>query len=472
MRHGDKWRELITLAAPVVISKLSFTAMGIVDTAMVGRLGPTAQGAVGIANTYIFTLYVFGLGLIGVINTFVSQNHGAGRPRACGVVLGHGLRLATAIGAVTLIVLLLSAPLFRWSGLSEGVSSAGYAYLFFRVLGLPGVFWYWCYNSYLEGLGETRAPMLITIAANVINAVLDYALIFGVGPIPALGVEGAGIATAISNTFMLVCFLVVVHRRSSPYRAFGVDAIWSPIRWDLVRRMLRIGLPMGIQLFLEIGAFLIFSVMIGWVSDDELAANQVALRVMSVSFMTAWGISVAATTLVGRHQGEHEPELAAAAGRRAILLMFGVTLVCGAVFAAIPRALAGLFTPYDHVASTAATLLYVAAVIQVFDGLQMVSYGALRGAGDTRWPLYVVVALAWGMGVPLVYALIIPAGLGVLGAWLGILALLASQAALLYHRFRSGRWKSMRVVDAVPSPPPAPVGEPGSVPAGAETEAG
>jgi MATE family multidrug resistance protein len=458
MGRADRWREIIALATPVVIAKLSFTAMGIVDTAMVGELGATAQAAVGIATTYMFTLYVFGLGLIGVINTFVSQNHGAGNLRRCGVVLGPGLRISTAIGAVTLVILLLSGPLFHWSGLSAGVSDMGYSYLAFRVIGLPGVFWYWTYNAFLEGLGETRTPMLISLAGNGINIVLDYALIFGLGPIPALGVEGAGIATALSNLFMLLCFVVVVHRRRSPYRRYGIGAIWAPVSRDLVRRMTRIGLPMGVQLFMEIGAFLVISVMIGWVSDEALAANQVALRVMSVSFMTAWGISVAATTLVGRHQGEGKPELAAAAGRRALLLVFGFTLVCGAVFAGLPRILAELFTPFGEVATAATTLIYVAAVIQVFDGQQMVAYGALRGAGDTRWPLYVIVSLSWGLGVPLVYVLTIPAGLGALGAWLGILAMLASQAMVLLYRFRSGRWKSIQVDQDADEQPDAAAG--------------
>jgi MATE family, multidrug efflux pump len=460
MKRADRWREIIALATPVVIAKLSFTAMGIVDTAMVGRLGATPQAAVGIATTYMFTLYVFGLGLIGVINTFVSQNHGAGRLERCGVVLGHGLRIATAVGAVTLVILLLSGPLFHWSGLSAGVSDQGYSYLVFRVIGLPGVFWYWTYNAYLEGLGETRTPMLISLGANGINIVLDYALIFGAGPIPALGVEGAGVATALSNLFMLGCFVAVIHRRKSAYRKFGVNSIWSPVNWDLMRRMIRIGLPMGVQLFLEIGAFLVISVMIGWVGDVSLAANQVALRITSISFMTAWGVSVAATTLVGRHQGEGEPDLAAAAGRRALLLMFGFSVIYGALFAGLPRTLADLFTPFDNVAAAATTLIYVAAVIQVFDGQQMVAYGALRGAGDTRWPLYVVVSLSWGVGVPLVYVLTIPAGLGVLGAWLGILAMMACQAVVLVYRFRSGRWRDIRIdEETTPAPRRDTVGQ-------------
>ena len=445
MLRVDKWREIVVLAAPIVISKLSFTAMGLVDTAMVGRLGPSAQGSVGLATTYMFTLYVFGLGLLGVVNTFVSQYHGAGRARTCGLFLGQGLRLAVIAGAITQMILMLSAPLFHWVGLSEAVADMGYRYMFFRSLGIAGVFGYWAYNGFMEGLGDTRTPMKIALVANVVNIVLDYTLIFGFGPIPAMGVDGAGIATALSNLFMLGCFVYVVHGQR--YRDFGITAVRRPILWPVIGRMVRVGLPMGLQFFFEVGAYLVFSVLIGRVGDVELAANQVAVRLMSVSFMTAWGVSIAATTLVGRHQGEKRPGAAAAAGWRAIAAMVVVSVVLGVVFLAFPRVLAGLFTPYDNVAALAATLVAIAAVYQLFDGVNMVAYGALRGAGDTRWPMWAVVVTSWGIGVPIVYLLAIPAGLGALGAWCGMMIMIVCQAGLQLYRFASGRWKTMQVVD-------------------------
>lgn len=447
MGRRDGWREIIVLATPVVISKLSFTAMGIVDTAMVGRLGPTEQGAVGLATTYMFTLYVFGLGLLGVVNTFVSQYHGAGRPRACGFALGQGIRIGVVVGAVTWVAVALSYPVWRLSGLGEDVSELGYRYLFFRSLGLPAVFGYWVYNGYLEGLGRTRTPMLITIAANAVNIVADAVLIFGMGPIPAMGVDGAGIATAVSNGFMLLCFVLVVHRRRSAYQAFGAGEVQRPWHGATIRRMFRIGLPMGFQFFGEIGAFLLFSVMVGWIGSVALAANQIAMRLMSISFMTGWGISVAATTLVGRHQGEKRPELAEIAARRCLQLMLGVSLVFGLLFATGAAPLASLFSPYPEVVYQAALLVLVASVFQVFDAVNMVAYGALKGAGDTRWPLWVVIAVNWGFGVPVVYLLTFPAGLGAVGAWAGMALMIGLQGGLLAWRFRTGRWRSITVVE-------------------------
>ena len=447
MRRDGGWRVIVALAAPVVISKLSFTAMGLVDTAMVGRLGPAAQGSVGLATTYMFTLYVFGLGVLGVVNTYVAQYHGAGRPRVCGRVLGQGVRLAVIAGAVTLALLLLSAPLFHWAGLGPEVADTSYRYMFFRSLGVAGVFGYWAYNGFLEGIGDTRTPMKISILANVINLELDIILIFGAGPIPAMGVDGAGLATAISNLFMLVCFVWVVHKRRSPYREFGVEAIHLPFSWKIARGMVRIGMPMGVQFFFEVGAYLVFSVIIGWIGDVELAANQVAVRLMSASFMTAWGISVAATTLVGRHLGEEEPELAALAGWRSMGLMLAVGVACGVLFVGAAEPLARIFSPYPDVAVLTASLLLVAAVFQLFDGVNMVAYGALRGAGDTRWPMWAVIACNWGIGVPAVYLLAMPAGLGVYGAWYGLVVMMVCQSILQVSRFARGPWKTMRVVD-------------------------
>lgn len=447
LRLNHKWKEIVALALPVVISKLSFTAMGLVDTAMVGRLGASEQAAVGIATTFMFTLYVFGLGIVGAVNTFVAQSHGAGRPQDCGAALGHSLLIGTAIGALTLVALLSSAPLFRAAGLSEAVSEIGYDYLFWRVMGLPGVFWYWSYNGYLEGLGETRTPMRITLAANLVNIVGDYALIFGPGPLPALGVAGAGMATALSNLFMLGCFVWVVHRPGSRYESFGSKLIFSRVRRRLLRRMLKVGFPMGVQFFLEVGAFLVFSVMVGWVGDVALAAHQVVLRLWSVSFMTAWGISVAATTLVGRHQGEGRPDAAFEAGMRTVWLAVGIAIAIGALYALAPGPLAALFTDVVEVIGIATGLVYLCALNQLLDCVNIVAYGALKGAGDTRWPMWTVVITNWVAGVPLVYALTIGAGLGAAGAWAGMGLVLGVQAGLMLVRFRGGRWREIQIVE-------------------------
>jgi multidrug resistance protein, MATE family len=443
------WREIVALAIPVVVSKLSFTAMGLVDTAMVGRLGAVSQGAVGLAHTWIFTLGVLGLGLLSVVNTYVAQNHGANRPQECGRVLGQGVRVAVLVGGATMILLFLSLPMLGWMGQGAGVADLASIYASCRLVGFLGVFGYWVYNGYLEGLGHTRTPMVIAILSNLVNIVLDWVLIFGVGPFPAMGVAGAGLATALSNLFMLAAFVVVVHRPRSPYtHGFGAARIHEPLDLRYTLELMRTGIPMGMQFFLEVGAFMVFAIMIGWVSAAALAANQVTMRLMSVSFMTTWGLGVAATTLVGRYLGAGQPDLAQIAGRRTLLLGLGVTCTAAVVYVALAGPLSSLFTNDAEVLRLAVMLLPVAAVFQILDGVNMISYGALRGAGDTRFPMWAVGFMSWVVGIPLVWWLTMPGGLGVYGAWLGTTAMVAGMAALLWGRFHLGRWSRTSLVSA------------------------
>jgi MATE family multidrug resistance protein len=210
--------------------------------------------------------------------------------------------------------------------------------------------------------------------------------------------------------------------------------------------MVRVGLPMGLQFFLEVGAFMVFAIMIGWLGAAPLAANQVTMRLMSISFMTTWGLGVAATTLVGRHLGAGEPTLAVLAGRRTLLLGLGVTGLAALGYVGLAEPLSAVFTTDAEVVSLAAMLLPVAAVFQILDGINMISYGALRGAGDTRYPMWAVGFMSWVVGIPLVWALAMPAGLGLLGAWLGTTVMVAGMAALLWGRFHRAGWTQRRLV--------------------------
>jgi MATE family multidrug resistance protein len=288
--------------------------------------------------------------------------------------------------------------------------------------------------------------MWITLAANAINISADYVFIFGAGPLPALGVEGAGMATAASNLFMLSCFVWVVHRPGTRFAKFGARLVFKHPRRDLLVRTIAVGLPMGVQLFLEIGAFLVFSVMVGWVGDKSLAAHQVILRLWSVGFMTAWGISTAATTLVGRKQGEGNSAEALADGLRTVRLASVVALSLGAIYMLLPGPLVSLFTEIADVATIATSLVWIAALNQFLDAINIVAYGALKGAGDTRWPMWIVVVTNWTLGVPMVYLLTFAMGLGVTGTWFGMAIVLGAQATLMLARFRYGRWREIQLV--------------------------
>jgi len=446
MLNRRKWKELLLLAYPVVISKLSFTLMGIVDTAMVGHLSADEQAAAGFAVVYLFTLYVFGLGLITSVNTLVSQNEGAGRPGKCREVLNNGLFLAFLMGGITWVGILLSKPVFSAMGLNEDLCDHAYTYLFYRSFGILGVFGYWVYNSFYEGIGKTRMPMVITLAANGLNIILDYGLIFGIGPIAALGLKGAGLATALCNLFMFATIAFLFHRDRQINERYKRRENMGFLNLAVQKTMVRLGLPMGAQMFLEVGAFLAFTTIAGWAGNLELAASQIAMRIMSVTFMTAWGISIATTTLVGRHQGEERSDLATNAVKRSLLLTGAWGLLVAAIMILGKHFLIPLFTPFANVQETTMAIIGVASCFAVFDSINLVSYGALRGAGDTVWPLYNVAIMHWLVGIPLVYWLTIPHGLGAYGNWLGMAIMMAVQATLMMARVKSGKWKVIKLV--------------------------
>ena len=446
MLNRKKWKELLLLAYPVVISKLSFTMMGIVDTAMVGHLGSDEQAAAGFAVVYLFTLYVFGLGLVTSVNTLVSQNEGANRPGQCRQILNNGLFVAAVVGGVTWIALLCSKPVFHAMGLSDELSGQAYTYLFYRSFGVLGVFGYWVYNSFYEGIGKTRAPMLITLVANGLNIVLDYGLIFGFGPIEAMGLKGAGLATALCNLFMFGTIATLFHRDKHIRNTYRRNPDTGILSRTEMMRMVRLGVPMGAQMFLEVGAFLAFTTIAGWAGNLELAASQIAMRIMSITFMTAWGISIATTTLVGRHQGEDRSDLASDAVKRSLLLTGCLGLLVAAGMILGKHALIPMFSPFADVQEIAMRIIAVASCFAIFDSINMVSYGALRGAGDTVWPLYNVAIMHWLVGIPLVYWLTIPYGMGAFGNWLGMAIMMSIQAALMIYRVKRGKWKEIRLV--------------------------
>ncbi|MBN2530613.1 MAG: MATE family efflux transporter [Deltaproteobacteria bacterium] len=446
MLQKEKWKELLALAGPVVVSKLSFTMMGIVDTAMVGHLGATEQAAAGFAVVYLFTLYVFGLGIITSVNTLVSQNEGAGRSHQSWKICTNGLVISLVLGLVTWGALLISKPFFKMMGLNSTLCLKAYEYLFYRSFGILSVFGYWVYNSFYEGIGNTRIPMLVTIGANVLNIILDYALIFGIGPIEPLGLRGAGLATALCNLTMFATLALLLHHDRTIAKRYSNRSGSKWLDLSILRRMIRLGLPMGAQMFLEVGAFLAFTTIAGWAGNIELAASQIAMRIMSISFMTAWGISIATTTLVGRHQGERRSDLAQSAVIRSLTLVVGFSLLVAAMMIALKHTMVTWFTPFPAVQELAVPVIWAASLFAIFDSINLVSYGALRGAGDTVWPLYNVAVMHWIVGIPLVYVLTIPLQMGAFGNWLGMSIMMFLQATLMLYRVKSGRWKAIKLV--------------------------
>lgn len=436
-------REVLHLAYPVVLTQLSQTLMFAVDAAMVGRLGATELGAAGFGGIWIWTTLCLFMGTVSGVQTFVSQEHGAGDATRAGRWVWHSLCGVLPLSLAGIALLLTTLP--AWLailGPTEALQGHCVAYVHGRAFGLPADIACMAIASFFRGVGDTRTPLYITVGANGVNGLLTYALVFGSLGLPEWGVFGAGVATSVATWVYLVaiaaCFL-----RPSLARRFGTRAL--KLEFQTVRRYLRTSLPIGGQWLLDMSAFALFATLVARMGDVSMAANQALLNLLSFTFMLAYGLSISCSVLVGRYVGASDPDSAERSLHSSLKLGLVLAAVVAALFLAIPGPLFRIFSNDPGVLALGGPLLLLAAAFQLVDALGIVVGGALRGAGDTRWPFLVQTGLAWGVRVPLVYLLGVSLDKGVLGAWTAELVYIWVLGMAFFWRFRGGAWKRVRI---------------------------
>ena len=432
---------MFALAAPVVVAELGWMTMGLVDTLMVGRIGPEAIGAVGIGSSVFIGLVIFAMGLLLGLDTLVSHAYGAGRLDDCHRWLLHGVVLSLVITVpITGLLLLCEQALGRW-GIDPTVAELAGPYLHIVTWSVLPLLLYASFRRYLQGMGIVRPVMIALTLANIANVVTNWILIFGKLGAPALGVRGAAWATVASRIVMAGFLLVVIVVRERGRRP-GLFETRVTIEGAWLRKLFSLGLPAAVQVTLEVGVFAAATALAGRLTPVSLAAHQIAINIAAFTFMVPLGVSSAGAVRVGQAIGRRDAAGAARAGWTAIL--FGVLFMtcAAAAFVLIPSALIGAFTSDTRVLQAGVSLLFVAAVFQVFDGLQGVSTGVLRGLGDTRTPMFWNLAGHWVIGLPLGYTLCFGLGLGVVGLWWGLsTGLMVCGVALLlvwWRRVRAG----------------------------------
>lgn len=436
-------REVAALAYPVVLTQLSQTLMFAVDAAMVGRLGATELGAVGFGGIWIWTTLCFFMGTVSGVQTFVSQEHGAGDATRAGRWVAQALVgvLPMALAGIALLVAVLPAWL-AVLGPSEALQGHCVAYVEGRAFGLPADIACLAIAAFFRGVGDTKTPLYVTVGANLVNGTLAYGLIFGSFGLPQWGVYGAGIATSVATwaylAAILACFL-----RPSVARRFGTRTV--RIELAVVRRYLRTSLPIGGQWLLDMSAFALFSTLVARMGDVSMAANQALLNLLSFTFMLVYGISIACSVLVGRYVGAGDPDSAERSFHTSLKLGLALSTVVAILFVTIPGPLFAIFSHDAGVLELGGSLLLLAAAFQLLDAVGIVVGGALRGAGDTRWPFVVQTSLAWGLRVPLAWLLGVSLGGGVKGAWAAELVYIWVLGAAFFWRFRGGAWKRVRI---------------------------
>lgn len=425
-----------SIAWPVILAEIGWVLMGIVDTMVVGPLGPAAIGAVGTGSTMFFAVMVLGIGTLFALDTFVAHSYGAGRIDECHRWLYTGLQVALVMSVLLVALGLVGVRLLSWSGIQPDILALLQPYLAALLWSAPPLLFFTVLRRYLQAMNTVRPILVAVIVANVINAGANIVLVYGYLGVPAFGVVGSAYATLIARVCLAVMFwwVVVARERQWPSGLYDV-----PFRWAVepMWRLVRLGAPAAFQIALEVGVFAAAAALAGRISASALAANQIVLNIAGFFFMVPFGLSSAAAVRVGQAVGRRDPGGVRRAGWCALALALGFAVVVATLFVAVPGLFIRVFTNDPGVVQTGIVLLLVCAVFQPFDGFQSVSTGALRGLGDTRTPMLANLVGHWCLGLPVAYLLCFSRGWGVVGLWTGLsfgIVLIGSFLIVVWYR--------------------------------------
>jgi MATE family multidrug resistance protein len=425
-------RRLWALAAPNLVSMGSFTSLAVVNAAWVGQLGTAELGAIGVATTWVYLVVSFPLGLLRAVRTPVANRVGAGDPAGAAAFTWQAVWLALGLGLAVLPASLAGRALFPLLGASDAVVDAASAYASVRLLGAPLHFLIAALGAGFQGRGDSWTPMVANLLANVVNAALDPILVFGAGPVPALGTAGAALGVDVGLAVALATLA---------WRAREVLGASAPaLDGARLREVWRVGGPAAVQLLLDVGSFVGFQALLAGSGDAVLAANVIVARIVMASFLPAQALGDAVAVLVGQARGAGRPRDALRAAQLAARDVVTFTAGVGAAFLLVPGLLVAPFGASDEVLALVRPVLVLWAVAQIVDGLAQVQFGALTGAGDTRYVLAVTTFGAWFVKLPIAAALVWGADGGVVGAWAGLAAECGWQVATTGARLRGVGW--------------------------------
>jgi MATE family, multidrug efflux pump len=432
----------LQLSYPVIIGQLGFIMMGVVDSLMVGTLGSAPLAAASLGNSITMLVFIVGIGVSFAVTPLVAISVGAKKYSECGIYFRQSLLVNLSFGFILMAVTLICSELLIYLDQPAEVLSQAKSYT--RILGLGAipVMLFQTYKQFIEGLSVMKPAMVITILANIINALTNWTLIFGNLGFPALGLDGAGWATFTSRSFMAVSLMFYVMNKKY-FRQYDVSFHFKNINLPVIKKILSVGLPSGVQYFFEVGAFAFAVIMIGWLGTEQLAAHQIAINLASISFMVVLGLSMAGGIRVANAVGERNVTRVRRAGFTSIFLALCVMVLSGLVFVIFRNYLPTLYINDETVISIASSLLVIAALFQLSDGVQAVGIGILRGLTDVKIPTVITFVAYWIVGLPTGYILAFKFGLDVQGVWIGLLAGLTTSAILLTLRFNA---KSKNVI--------------------------
>ncbi len=439
---SEHFRKTLLLAWPVCLSNLGNVMVGVVDVAMVGGIkedvfgysGTTAQAAISLANSVYFLVLVFGLGVAYGVTPLAAEADSSGNLDENKKLINHALIVNVVVNIILFLFLLAASPVLHFLDQPKDVVKLAIPYLNVMMLGMIPLAVFASFKQFAEGLSFTRFAMIITIGSNLLNVLLNYILIYGKCGFSPMGMMGACWATFYSRLVMAVAmFLYFYYDRH--FRKYREALVFRNISFARMKRIFSIGATSGLQWVFEVGAFAFALVMIGWIGKKEQAAHQIALQMASMTYLIASGISAAASVRVGNQLGVKN----ISSLREAVFSAFTMVIIAQGFFAvlfvSLRFVLPSIFNHEPDVQAIVSSLLLIAALFQISDGIQIVGLGVLRGIKDIVVPTWITLLSYWIIGLPCCYLLAFKFDLGVQGIWLGLTVALTLAAILLFLRF-------------------------------------
>ena len=446
------WRELMKIAWPLIVNSGTFAVLNFSDRLFLSNYGEAEFRASLPAGILFFTLVCGFMATAGFVNTFVAQMWGAGDKEGCAKATAQGILFALI--SIPLIMLMTPVGLWFLKLSAHGPEILALEQEYFKIL-------MWCgggmtmssaLSSFYSGRGNTSVIMICNVLANGINVLLNYVLIFGIGPFPELGIAGAGWATVVGSWLSPVIFMLLYFSKSVN-KEFKTR---KNLRFDpwLFKRMLRFGFPSGVHWFLDVAAFTVFVLLVGRMGPIAHIASNIALSINLVAFMPMIGMGIAASILVGQYLGRDQPDCAEKVGWLAMKIGIGYVAVTGLSFILFPAFFTNVFgngggstVPYDELLKTVRILLVMLAIWGGADAVALVLSGALKGAGDTHFVMYFQSAVAWGILVLGQLVIVVWLELNIFVSWAWTLIYIIILGIGFALRFRSGRWKRIDLLD-------------------------
>jgi MATE family multidrug resistance protein len=414
--YREFW-PMLWLAGPVVVAELGWMSMGVVDTIIVGKLGVEATGSVGLGNNLHIAIVIFGMGLLLGLDAMVSQEHGAGLEDEARRSLAQGLYLGAFLTPFLMIAHLFLIPQLEGWGIRPEILALTIPYLKAILWSSGPLMIYAALRRYLQGVGVVKPITFAMLTANLVNLVAAWAFVYGHWGFRKMGVEGSGWATCTARVYMmgvLIGAFFLYKRGEQP------SFRWPKLECARLRRLVVLGLPASLQVTLEIGVFATATALAGRLDPTSLASHNIVLLISSVTYMVPLGIASAGAVRVGQALGRDDPKAASTSGWTAILLGASFMLCSGVTLLTLSRPIIRVFNQDQAVITTTSQLFLLAAAFQLFDGIQVVATGVLRGAGETRLPMICNLLAHWGIGLPIGYILAFPMGNGIVGLWCGL----------------------------------------------------